>query len=330
MQTRNDAAKPGSSAWSLRRPLPFGIADAPSTSYGHEIFVFGGYGVTPGDVKSCVLRYSLDEDVWSVKKSMSKPRWGAAAASHEGRAYVFGGVVGLPGYLTHDLPASKAVECYEIAEDSWTTLKPLPKELRGHGLMAVTVQSMIYLFKEASTFEYDPSNDSYLRRANAPIPRRWATCACVKLGLENSVHIIGGFDSSVWRVTDANYCYLPKSDEWIGPRAPAPYRALGVTRDNPVWQGRIYFGFGHRKPDMFYNEMHIYDPEKDSWTGPLPRAIFPRDGVACAVVDDWLYVIGGRSEPNDSLAFGLTHNERLALRSQVDLNPCNRERQLAG
>jgi N-acetylneuraminic acid mutarotase len=179
--------------------------------------------------------------------------------------------------------------------------------------MAVTVGHKIYIFNESNTFEYDPLNDRYAPRANAPVARGWATCALVKVGMEDRIYIIGGLDSAFSDATNTNYYYLPASNKWIGPCASAPYRAYGVTRDNPVWKNRIYFGFGHAKPDLFFKDVYIYDPENDNWAGPLDRARFERDGVACAVADGSLYVIGGRSEPNDATAFGLPHNERLEL-----------------
>jgi N-acetylneuraminic acid mutarotase len=291
--------------WSNRKPLPFGIADAPAVSYRGRILVFGGYGKSPNDVKNHVLEFTPTRDVWSVRSPMREPRWGGAAALYGDYVYVFGGMG------TGNL--SEAVERYDIAGDAWTTLGSFPRSLRSQGLMTVTVGSKIYIFSEAFTFEYDPVNNLYARRANAPLARRWATCAHVKAGTEDRIHIIGGFDSAVSDATDANHCYLPASDTWIGPRLSAPYRAYGVTRDNPVWKNKIYFGFGHRNPDLFYSDIYAFDPENDNWSNPLGKAFFERDGVACAVADGSLYVIGGRSEPNDATAFGLTHNERLEL-----------------
>jgi hypothetical protein len=294
--------------------LPVGIADAPAVSYGGKIYVFGGYGKNHNDVKRQVFEYSPTSDTWCLRSPMSTPRWGAAAALYGDHVYVFS------GRLVSRLlwkPVTKSVERYDITGDTWTTLNPLPHGLRSQGLMAVTVGSKIYVFNEGFTFEYDPVKDRYARRANAPVARRWATCAHVKAAMEDRIHIVGGWDSVVSDATDVNYYYLPTSDKWIGPRAPAPYRAYGVTRDNPVWENRIYFGFGHRSPDLFYSDIYVYSPEKDSWAGPLGEAHFERDGVACAVVDGMIYVIGGRSEPNDAVAFGLTCNERFDLAAHM-------------
>ncbi len=297
-------------AWSVRKPLPFGIADAPAVSYEDKIFVFGGYSRNPKDVMNQVLEYSPTGDMWRLRSPMSEPRWGAAAALHSDSVYVFGG---RPASKFWPQAATKEVERYDIAEDTWTTLSPLPRCLQSQGLMAVTVGSNIYIFNESYTFEYDPVNDRYASRANAPLARRWATCAHVKVVTEDRIHVIGGWDSAASDATNVNYYYVPASNKWVGPCALAPYRAYGVTRDNPVWKNRICFGFGHKNPDLFFRDVYVYDPEIDNWAAPLDKAHFERDGVACAVADGSLYVVGGRSEPNDAKAFGLTHNERLEL-----------------
>ena len=302
-------------SWCVKEPLPFGIADAPAVSYRDRLFVIGGYGKTPNDIKNKVLEYDATEDKWRLKSPFSERRWGATAALQGGHIYIFGGRRAGKVSLR---PFSKLVEQYDIKDDSWTALDSVPRRLRSQGLMAVTVGAKIFLFNEAFTFEYDPASGRYSRRANAPLARRWSTCAYVKAGSEDRIYIIGGFDSSTSNATDANYYYLPASDIWCGPRTSAPYRAYGVTRDNPVWKNKIYFGFGHTDPDKFYGDLYAYDPENDNWSNALGKAHFERDGVACAVIDDSIYVIGGRSEPNDSVAFGLTHNERFDLRSFHD------------
>lgn len=288
--------------WSIRQPLPFGIADAPAISYGDKILVFGGYGKSPSDVKSQVLEYNQAGDLWQLRSPMSKARWGAAATLCGDTVYVFGGT-----------PTAKLVECYDIVKDIWKELNSLPSRLRSQGLMAVTVGSEIYLFNEHSTFAYDPVRDRYETRADAPLARRWATCACVSVSGEERIHIIGGWDLSLSDATDVNYYYLPTDDAWIGPCSPAPYRAYGATRDNPTWKNRILFGFGHRNPDLFFKDIYVYDPKGDSWDANAAKALFERDGVGCAITNDGLHVIGGRSEPNDATAFGLPYNERLQL-----------------
>jgi N-acetylneuraminic acid mutarotase len=285
----------------MRCPLPFGIADAPAVANGGGIFVFGGYGASPREVRNSVLQYSPESDSWSSKSPLPKARWGAAATVYNNNIYVFGGC-----------PNTKAVEVYDLVDDCWSTLRSLPRQLRSQGLMAAKIESEMYVFNEYNAFEYDPTRDRYSIRSRSPVGRRWGTCASVEVHGEKRIYIIGGFDSATADATDANYYYDPSVDRWVGPLSSAPYKAYGVTRDNPVWNNKIYYGFGHSNPTLFFSDMHSYDPVTDTWTAAA-KAACERDGVGCAILDGRLYVIGGRNEPNDEAAFGLRCNEQLEL-----------------
>ncbi len=285
-----------SPVWSIVPALPFGIADAAAASYGNRFFVFGGYGRNVQDAKNSVLEF--DGHVWNSKSPMSTPRWGAAATVYNDYVYVFGGY-----------PSSVA-ERYEIANDKWSSLDSMPLPLQGQGLMAATVESRILLFFRNLTFEYDPGKDRYTPKTEAPIARTWASCALVKVGSEDRIYIIGGDDLGRGDGTNANFYYAPSSDRWSEPQPSAPYSAYGVTRDNPVWMNTIYYGFGHKNPDQFFKDMYAYDPIIAKWS-KLPIASHERDGVACAITDGVLYVVGGRNIPHD--LYGLTCCEALTL-----------------
>lgn len=283
--------------WSTCPALPFGIADAPAATYGNSFFLFGGYGRNLQDCKNSVLEFN--RYVWSSRSSMLLPRWGAAATVYSDNVYVFGGY------------PNSIVECYQIESDKWKLLGPMPLPLQGQGLMAATVGSKIYLFFANLTYEYDPEEDQYTRKTEAPIARTWATCAVVKVKSEDRIYIIGGNDLSRGEGTNVNYYYMPSSDSWSEPQPSAPYNAYGVTRDNPVWKNMIYYGFGHKnQPNQFFKAMYAYDPTIAKWSR-LPTASHERDGVACAITGGVLYVTGGRNESSDQ--YGLTYCEALAL-----------------
>jgi len=282
--------------WNSIPSLPFGIADAPAAVFGNRFLIFGGYGKNIQDVKNSVLEF--DGHAWNAKSPMSVSRWGAAAACYGGYAYVLGGY-----------PKCVA-ERYDLSKDTWTTLAEMPHSLQGQGLMAITVGSRIFLFFGNLTFEYDPETDRYTPRARAPVERTWATCGFVSVAGEERVYVIGGNDLGRGDATNANFYYVPSTDSWSAPQPPAPYSAYGVTRDNPVWMNKIYYGFGHKNPDQFFKDVYAYDPANATWSR-LPTGAHERDGVACAILDGVLYVVGGRNVPRDQ--FGLTYCEALTL-----------------
>ena len=84
-------------------------------------------------------------------------------------------------------------------------------------------------------------------------------------------------------------------------------------RDNPVDNGKIYFGFGWSGNEAFYNSLYCYDPSSNSWSAPLAHGIMARDGVGCGVIGDRLYIAGGRNVGTSP--YGLNNNESYLLGS---------------
>jgi hypothetical protein len=280
-----------------KAPMPTGLSDLPAVSYDNKIYTFGGYRTSGGDSRNSVYSYDPATDTWASMTSMTYARWGAAAAVYDGIAYVFGGS---PSY----------VEAYNIGSNSWTTKNSLPGPISAQGLMAVTVGTKIYLFCYQYAYQYDPSADTYTALTNLPTgySLTWGTCAYVNVGGEDRIYIIGGYNYAVGGGgTNAVLYYRPANNDWTQPSTNAPYAAYGTTRDNPVINGKIYYGYGNSQTSaFFYASMYAYDPAANSWT-QLTSGAYPRDGGANGVVNGKLYVIGGREV--EGSPYGVNYNE---------------------
>ena len=280
-----------------KSPMPMGLSDLPAVSYNSKIYTFGGYGTSGGDVRNNVYSYDPAADTWASMTSMTYARWGPAAAVYDGIAYVFGGA---PSY----------VEAYNLSSNSWTTKNSLPGPISAQGLMAVTVGSKIYLFCYQYAYQYDPSTDTYTALTNLPTgySLTWGTCAYVNVGGEDRIYIIGGYNYAVGGGgTNVVLYYRPANNDWTQPATSAPYAAYGTTRDNPVINGKIYYGYGNSQTSaFFYASMYAYDPAAGTWT-QLTSGIYPRDGGANGVVNGKLYVIGGREVEGGP--YGVNYNE---------------------
>jgi N-acetylneuraminic acid mutarotase len=120
------------------------------------------------------------------------------------------------------------------------------------------------------------------------------------------VYVIGG--SQRYNTSDSGFSYRsinsteaydPATDTWVGKASmPTSRDGLGVA----VFQGKIYC-FGGRNVSKDYsisiNVNEVYDTETDSWETkmPMPTA---RSGFQANVVDDKIYLIGGRVESESS------------------------------
>ncbi len=164
----------------------------------------------------------------------------------------------------------------------------LPAGLADQGVMGIKYGNKIHLFLKQYHYEYDPATDTYTAKANVPTPRSWGTCALVN-GL---IYVIGGYSyGSPSGATNVNEVYDPVTDTWTT-RAPMPVKKYGTLRENPVIDGKIYVTHG-RDGSFFLNNNYVYDPSTNTWS-KKSSGINPRDGVGCGVINDKLYVVGGR------------------------------------
>lgn len=151
------------------------------------------------------------------------------------------------------------VEVYDSKTDTWSSVSSLPKKLNHVGAA-----------------EYD-----------------------------GKIYVVGGFEYTLplithWRATDYLFIYDPVSDQWTrGADMPTPRGALTAE-----FIGNTLYAVGgnnlipNKLLSLVFNQIsypinEAYDPESDTWSKKAPMPT-PRDHAASAVIDEKLYVIGGR------------------------------------
>jgi hypothetical protein len=195
-------------------------------------------------------------------------------------------------------------EIYDPTANTWTEGAAAPIEIAGQGLMGVSYGNVIHLFYKKYHYVYDPSANTYTRKADVPTPRTWGTCAVVN----NKIYVIGGYsydtNGNPISPSNVNQVYDPATDTWAT-KSPLPESIYGVTRENPVIGGKIYVTHGFNDT-VFKASNYVYDPSANSWSVGS-AASHPRDGTACGVIADKLYVVGGRADTAGP--YGLNYNE---------------------
>jgi N-acetylneuraminic acid mutarotase len=288
--------------WTTEAALPVARADAPAVTYNNMLYFFGGYQNSGSGQTSTVYAYNPSTNAWTQEASMNVATWGSAASVYNGVAYVFGGVDGA---------SDVTVQAYNFATNSWTTKNNLPSNLAGQGEMAVTAGTAIYVFggwSGTSAYSYNPSTDTYTQLANIPFTTRWGTCAYVNVNGQDRIYIMGGFSATTDDGENAMYYYTPANNQWTY-AGTTPYAAYGGLRDDPVMNGSIYFGYGQGQ-GQFYSNLYSYNPATATWSSALPQGTYPRDGVACGVINYKLYVVGGRNSSANPDIQGLNYNEQ--------------------
>jgi len=289
----DDFEREYASPWEDKQVTPIPRADCSAAVYNGKLYLFGGYNPS-GVGTSGTYEYNPSTDSWTQKANMPTARWGCLAVEYNGKIYVFSG----GGWSPWAVPIL-VNEVYDPSTDTWTTKSPVPSGFN-HGLMGVRFGNKIDLFRGTIHYEYDPATDTYTPKAPMPTNRIWGTCAVVG----SKIYVIGGTttvlpsDEYVYGTsitTNMNEVYDPSTDTWTT-KASMPIPKLGVTRENPVINGKIYATHGLSEyPDQFHTDNYVYDPSTDSWQ-QKSSAVHPRDGVACGVINNKLYVVGGRDQ----------------------------------
>jgi N-acetylneuraminic acid mutarotase len=140
--------------------------------------------------------------------------------------------------------------------------------------------------------EYDPTTDTWTRKADMPSGRGYITSSVV----DGKIYVIGG-NTAIWGTSLATVeMYDPSTDTWT--------RKADMTtpRDwlaSCVVNGKIYAMGGDILPGGYGNystlaSAEVYDPETNTWT-PIADMHRTRRAFNTVVVDDKIYAVGGFS-----------------------------------
>jgi N-acetylneuraminic acid mutarotase len=186
------------------------------------------------------------------------------------------------------------------ASPAWSPRAPLPLPRTDHGVAAVA--GKVYAFGGysgsmlARVDAYDPATDMWTQKADMPEPRR----AFASGVLGGKIYVAGGAsftDPNNTTFLPSTRVYDPATDTW-SPLAPCP---LG-TSPNSVY-GNQYVG-GGVLGNAFYvfealdstTNMHVYDPQTDTWT-TNSAAAFGYSKTSSAAIADVLYVFATDEYP---------------------------------
>jgi N-acetylneuraminic acid mutarotase len=136
--------------------------------------------------------------------------------------------------------------------------------------------------------EYDPTTDTWTRKADMPTAR-WGLTAAV---VEDKIYALGGFTAYGGASLSVLEVYDPATDTWQS-KAAMPTRRGWFTTS--VVDGKI-FAIGAARPPSgpWLATVDMYDPLTDTWT---PKASMPtaRGALASSVAHGLIYVVGGRT-----------------------------------
>jgi len=273
------------SVWTLiNSNMPVAREVAASIVVDKDIYLIGGLLDGNGMVATNeVDMFDTETGNWEIKTPAPTARWGAAAASVDGKLFVVSAGSPIPS-------GSQNVEEYDPNTDTWSEKAPMPDP--GWGAGSAAVNGKIYViggydwqnWGEDANREYDPQTDTWTLKAPMPTRRSW-----LGIGeINNKIYVVGGlsWDDSV--ILPTLEAYDPRTDTWET-KTPAPV-GLG-SFSTTVLDNKLYVIGGNNTTATY-----VYDPSSDTWSQLNQTLPIPISGASAQVVDGAIYLLGGQSD----------------------------------
>jgi N-acetylneuraminic acid mutarotase len=214
------------------------------------------------------------------------------------------------GGLTPTRMPSAKVTAYNVASNTWTFRRPLPKALAGSSGAGV-IDGKIYVsggysdwggdFPGTSLYMYDPATNTWTQKSG--IPRVDGAGGDHYYGMGNGVtgvisgklYVVSGCFMA-WEpwgyyedCSPLFFRYNPVTDRWV--TLPRPFAEPTYAPSVGGVIGGKFYVMG-QSPYTHDARFAVYDPATNQWTAKTPLGL-SRPGAASAVLDGKLYVMGG-------------------------------------
>lgn len=236
-------------------------------------------------------------DRWVSKAPMPTSRALFGTAVYQGKVYCIGGYNGAAVFYGpeswnwkteyYDVGAN---EVYDPVTDTWQTRASLPTprfsaatNIVDGKIYVIGGHTMTDLWRDFNLNEvYDPATDTWATKTPAPYNVSSPASAVV----DGKIYVLGEDPNANWR--NVILIYDPATDSWsIGDAAPVSHTATAAATAGVKAPKRIYF-FDENRTD-------VYNPSTGTWatgaTAPTTNRLIAR----AAVIDDMVYLIGGRT-----------------------------------
>ncbi len=178
----------------------------------------------------------------------------------------------------------------------WQAVKAIGQPTARHEASFLEHQGLFYLIggRRINPVDvFDPKNNTWVAKSNTPLEIHHFQA----VSHDDAIYIVGAMTGSYPNETPlANViAYYPKKNEFKTLHEIPKERRRGGA-GAVVYNGKIYIvgGIKNGHVDGYVPWLDVYDPVTGDWEA-LPDADFARDHVQAAVLDNKLYVFGGRT-----------------------------------
>jgi N-acetylneuraminic acid mutarotase len=246
-----------------------------------------------------VPSFATASNSWIARRSLTPTRYALASATvpnAAGESVVYA----IAGRLTIDNRASRRVQAYNVATNSWTDKAPLPIVLYSTN-GAGAIDGKIYVTgglknnrgAVSKLYKYNPATNVWIQKRSMPGPGYSGVTGVIN----GQLYVLTGcYGDGICDpfVPVAFYRYNPATDRWTSLLTPSNAHREAV---GGVIGGKFYVAGGHNS----FGQLDVYDPATNLWTTktPMSPVSTERSFSAGAVLGGKLYVIGGAEKDID-------------------------------
>lgn len=291
-------------SWQYKSAMPTARQGMAAAALNDTIYIMGGaqFGHNALNV---VEAYVANQDTWLINIApLTYPRTAAAAASFEGKIYIFGG-------RDHSQLVSQ-VEVYDPTTNQWSMISQLPTPREG--LAAAVMDSSIWLIAGSNFQTNTAIIERYYPHSNTwdtlPYQLNQSRVAAVAGLLNGEMYVFGGY---YFGPLDSYEKFTP-GQGWStqGTMLYSCGAAAGAVANSQVWIVGGEDQSGILTSVQYFNQ--------GNWNqGPSMQS--SRHKLSVAYVNNTLFAIGGQTTHQ---AGSVTNTvEALELVTGIDVNPNN-------
>ncbi|WFO48724.1 Kelch repeat-containing protein [Bacillus pumilus] len=291
-------AETKSTGWTKRADLPEERINAGVGVVDGKIYLFGGAS-EKNKLNNQTFMYDPKKDVWEEKTSMPTNRTGGTYAIVGKKIYLIGGI------NEEKKTAYNTIDIYDTELDQWAEepiqipRDPVFSTYSKGTLYAVAVKENIYIVSSKNSYknnvyQYNTDSGEWKSLNSSALPSRNGRAISA---IDGKIYVAGGENSIGHSRERSLFQYDISTDKWSKLKD-SDLTSYSFEPAYETYNGKFFVIGGQVTGDYsseILKKVQIFNPEDAQFKNSAHELPEGRVSAVAAIVDDQLYVIGGRN-----------------------------------